>query len=124
MCDVLTRNLILRPTGPCTQQAHQDQCCESNWARVVASRVKTMAGLIISERLSEDLPRCTTPQLLVEVLESFQAREASCIEDDVCDAILRSTEPQNGTEPQNKHHTETLPCAPIAVPPISDSEPS
>jgi hypothetical protein len=45
---------------------------QSNWAYVVLSRVKTMAGLYILEPLSEDLSKYAMPQKMKDMLKTFR----------------------------------------------------
>ena len=48
-----------------------DWFCGANWAYVVLSRVKTMAGLFFRTRLSTDLKKCAKPDAMKRMLQKF-----------------------------------------------------
>ena len=47
-----------------------------NWAYVVLSRVRTMAGLYLQQPLSEDLEKYRMPQAMTDMLRSFEENKA------------------------------------------------
>jgi hypothetical protein len=64
-----------------------------NWCCVAPSRVKTMAGLHLREKLSTDLSLCAMPQQMVQMLEKLRSKcGLAMISDEVYAEILRETD--------------------------------
>ena len=67
-----------------------------NWCYVVLSRVKTMSGLYLREKLSTDLSLYAMPQQMVQMLEKLRSRcGLSMISDEGYSELLRETDLRN-----------------------------
>ncbi len=65
----------------------------SNWAYVVLSRVKTMAGLFIRQKLSYDLKKYRKPERMTKMLQYFREKcSISDITDEEYDELVTSSD--------------------------------
>ena len=70
-----------------------DMSHQKNWACVVLSRVKTMAGLFLRVPLDTNLKQCAKPKKMLEMLQGFRDRlSVATMSDDDYKLIIEAEE--------------------------------